>query len=593
MLFFQVVLLTGYAYSYLLTRHLSRRAQGLVHTAFLAASLLLLPVGRITVPPKLDPEPAILLTLATVVGLPYFLLSTTSPLLQSWYASARVGPFPYRLFAVSNAASLAALLSYPIVIEPMAAVSVQLSWWSAGYAAVAVLSIVLAIRSEPAKPVVKSPMPAPWLWLALAACAGALWLAIANHLSQEVAAVPFLWILPLSLYLLSFILCFDVRPWYRPTLFRILLPLAWIAMCWRLALPGNLAGELAVWPLALLICCIFCHGELARTKPDPEQGLTFFYLMVAFGGALGAVFVAIVAPHIFNRYLEVPVAITACILLGLALVFGHTTRRLFRFTAVAALAFGFATFYRGAQGEIVQVRNFYGALQITELAGVRSLYNGRTLHGEEWLSAPLSAKPTTYYGPESGVGQLLSKAGPPRRVAIIGLGVGTLATYGRPHDVFRFYEINPTVVQIATQYFQFLVASQASMTVITGDGRLALAREPQPGFDVVVLDAFSDDSIPVHLLTREAFQLYFQHLRSGGTLAVHLTNRYLDLAPLVAAAAGEWGKRTALVHNPADPARHISAADWAIVGDDVPATAPIKSVRVWTDNYSNLFQVWK
>ena len=592
MLFFQVVLLAGYAYSYFVTRHLSRRTQGLVHIALLAASLFVLPVGRSSGLPGLPPQSAILLTLAATVGLPYFLLSSTSPLLQSWYAAARVGPFPYRLFAISNAASLAALLSYPILIEPRAAVGGQLWWWSAAYAIVVLLAATLAIRHDTTQPTADAPSHSPWVWLALASCASALWLAVANHLSQEVAAVPFLWILPLSLYLLSFIICFDTRGSYRPALFRFLLPIAWLAMCWRLALPGGLAGEIAVFPIALLICCTFCHGELARTKPDPQHGLAFFYLMVALGGALGAIFVALIAPNVFDRYLELPIAITACILLGLVLVFGYPTRRLVRFAVLAALAFVFATRYRDSQGQVFQIRNFYGTLQVTDAGGTRSLYNGRTLHGEEFLSAALSRNPTTYYGPDSGAGHLLAQPGPPRRVAIIGLGVGTLATYGRPGDEFHFYEIDPAVVQVASQYFHFLATSPARITLVTDDGRLALSREPLRSFDVIILDAFSDDSIPVHLLTREAFQIYFQHLHPGGTLAIHLTNRYLDLAPVVSALAADSGRHSTLIHNFADPPRHIAVADWAIVNDS-PGPPPTRSTSLWTDGYSNLFQVWK
>lgn len=596
MLFFQVVLLAGYAYSYVVTRHLSRRSQGLVHAALLLASLLALPLE-----PRLNPGPgqpavAILLALAASVGPPFFVLSTTSPLLQSWYAGAGVGRFPYRLFAISNAASLVALLAYPFAIEPMAAVGRQLWCWSAGYAGFAMLAGVLALRGGVEQTAPEVTRQSPWMWIGLAACASALWLAVANHLSQEVAAVPFLWVLPLSLYLLSFIICFDARGWYQPAVFRWLLLVAWIGMCWRLALPGGLPGELAVFSASLLVCCVFCHGELARTKPDPQHGLAFFYLMVALGGALGAVFVGLVAPNVFNGYLELPIAISACILLGLALVWGYPRRRLVRLGAIGALAFVAATRYRAAQADVVQVRNFYGVLRVIDAGtgetAARSLYNGRTLHGVELLSPALSKMATTYYGPESGAGMVLSQPGPARRVGIVGLGVGTLAVYGRPDDEFRFFEINPAVVQVASQYFHFLSGSQAKTGVITNDGRLALEREAPRSFDTIVLDAFSDDSIPVHLLTREAFQLYFQRLRPGGVLTIHLTNRYLKLDSVVAAAAADLGKPARMVHNPPDPARHIAAADWAIVGDSA-GTPARGSTRVWTDGYSNLFQVWR
>jgi SAM-dependent methyltransferase len=620
MLFFQVVLLAGYAYSYVATRHLSRRVQGLGHVVLLLASLLVLPL-TLGLNPGLNaglsagmsqgsgpPAAAILLTLARSVGLPYFLLSTTSPLLVSWYSAAGAGRFPYRLFALSNAASLAALLIYPIAIEPLLPVTQQLAWWSAGYAVVAILAAGVSVhgalhgaryggwRGGNSRTAAEVTPQSPWMWIGLSACAAALWFAVANHLSQEVAAVPFLWVLPLSLYLLSFIVCFAARGWYQSAVFRWLLPAAWIGMCWRLARPGGLPGELAVWAASLLVCCIFCHGEVARTKPDPLHGLAFFYLMVALGGALGAVFVGLVAPNVFNGYLELPIAITASILLALVLVYGYPPRRLVRLAAVAVLAFVLATRYRAAQGDVVHLRNFYGALQVSDAGAgetaARSLYNGRTLHGVEFLSPARARTATAYYGPESGAGRLLSKPGPARRVGVVGLGVGTLAVYGRPGDEFRFYEINPAVVQVAWQYFHFLGGSQAMTDVVTGDGRLALEHEPLQSFDAIVLDAFSDDSIPVHLLTLEAFQMYFRRLRPEGVLAIHLTNRYLELDSVVAAVAAALGKHSALVHSEPDRTRHISAADWAIVGD-LAGTPIRRSARVWTDGYSNLFQVWK
>jgi SAM-dependent methyltransferase len=438
-----------------------------------------------------------------------------------------------------------------------------------------------------------------------------LWLAVANHLSQEVAAVPFLWVLPLSLYLLSFILCFESSVWYRPAVFRWLLPAACAAMGWRIAVPGSLQGEMAVFSAALLVCCMFCHGELARRKPEPRQGLAFFYLMLALGGALGAVFVGVVAPGAFSTYLELPIGITACVLLGLALVYGFAPKRLMRLSAVAVIAFVWAARYQAGQGDVVHVRNFYGALLVSDSGtgemAVRRLYNGRTLHGVEFSAAARSRLATAYYGPESGAGMVLSRpfmfTSPARRVGIVGLGVGTLAAYGRPGDDFRFYEINPAVIEVASRYFRFLAESQAKTDVVAGDGRLALEREAPKSFDVIVLDAFSDDSIPVHLLTREAFEVYFRRLRDGGVLAIHLTNRFLKLDSVVAALAENMRKQMAMVHSAADPERQISAADWAVVADTrealrsllgpagVTETGP--KTQPWTDEYSNLFRVWK
>ncbi|SPF56137.1 membrane hypothetical protein [Candidatus Sulfopaludibacter sp. SbA4] len=295
MLFFQVVLLIGYLYSYLITRHLNGKAQTAVHLALLVGSLAVLPLKpRIEWTASGNPLVAILFLLATSVGLPYFVLATTSPLLQSWYAGAGAR-FPYRLFALSNAASLVALLSYPVAIEPLWPQQQQLLWWSGAYFVFVLLAVLAAVASRAhAAPQAGGKTPGAAMWIALAACASTLWLATANHLSQEVAAIPFLWILPLSLYLLSFILCFEAHGWYRPAIFRWLLPAAWIAVCFRIArqgLSGGLEWEIPVMSAALFVCCMFCHGELAAGKPEPRQGLAWFYLMVALGGALGAVFV--------------------------------------------------------------------------------------------------------------------------------------------------------------------------------------------------------------------------------------------------------------------------------------------------------------
>jgi len=609
MLFFQVVLLIGYLYSYLITRHLNGKAQTAVHLALLVGSLAVLPLKpRIEWTASGNPLVAILFLLATSVGLPYFVLATTSPLLQSWYAGAGAR-FPYRLFALSNAASLVALLSYPVAIEPLWPQQQQLLWWSGAYFVFVLLAVLAAVASRAhAAPQAGGKTPGAAMWIALAACASTLWLATANHLSQEVAAIPFLWILPLSLYLLSFILCFEAHGWYRPAIFRWLLPAAWIAVCFRIArqgLSGGLEWEIPVMSAALFVCCMFCHGELAAGKPEPKQGLAWFYLMVALGGALGAVFVGVVAPNLFNTYLELPIGITASVLLALALLYGYTSRaRLLRVAVVAAVAFAVATRFSAGGQDVVRIRNFYGAIQVSDTGSgetaVRALYNGRTRHGVQFLSPARSRLATAYFGPESGAGRVFASLRTPgRRVGIIGLGAGTLAAYGRPGDHFRFFEINPAVIQVASRYFRFLAESGAQTDVVPGDGRLTLEREPPRSFDVIVLDAFSDDSIPVHLLTIQAFRVYFGHLRPGGVLALHITNRYLDLFPVVAAAAEGLGKKLLLIHNEAAPERQVSMADWAVISDstevlqDLSAfgqpSAPAKKVRLWTDDYSNLF----
>jgi spermidine synthase len=596
MLFFQAMLLMGYLYSYLLTRCLNRKAQSAVHLLLLLLSIALLPVK-----PRLefgthDPTLSILSVLLASVGLPYFLLSSTSPLLQAWFVTSYSGVFPYRLFALSNAGSVLSLLAYPILIEPFLAATAQLRFWSFAYALLVLIACLTAVihwRRDPIQEPAETGASAnrPFLWIGLAACASALWLAVANHLSQEVAPVPFLWVLPLSLYLLSFILCFEGRNWYRPTVFRWLLPVAWIAAAYNIAQPSGLPLEIATFALALLVWCMFCHGELARTKPRRRADLTFFYLMIALGGALGGVFVGVVAPNAFSTYLELPIGIIASVGLALPLIYRITSPgRLARLGVIALAAFFVAVRFQAGSGDVVHLRNFYGALQVSDAgvggAAFRSLYNGKTLHGVEFLSAARMRLATTYYGSESGAGKVLLADGSHRRVGIVGLGAGTLAAYGRDGDLFRFYEINPAVIQIASRNFHFLDSSPARTEVVEGDGRLGLAKEPPDSFDVIVLDAFSDDSIPVHLITKEAFRLYFRLLRKGGVLAIHMTNRYLDLEPVVESLAA-----AVPVHSRAVPERQILAADWALIyGRQAPNTPP---TRLWTDDYSNLFQILK
>jgi SAM-dependent methyltransferase len=605
MLFFQVALLLGYLYAFVLARW-ANRIQAAIHISLLIASAFVLPWNASVVPAgpgTAAPAASILKYLTLSIGLPYLLLSANSPLLQSWYAGSPRARFPYGLFAWSNLASLTALLAYPIAIEPLLSTGQQLRWWSVGYLVWGPVVAITALRNRAAKPApvmdLETPPSRPLLWIALAACASALWLAVANHLSQEVAAIPFLWILPLSVYLLGFILCFSTNGWYRPEVFRWLLPVSWVAVCYRMTVLGSFGGlrwELPIFLGALLVWCIFCDGELVRAKPESPGELVFFYLMIALGGALGAIFVGLFAPAVFDRYLELPIGVTACILLGVRLLYRLPLRRIARLAAVAAVAFALAMRFQAAGGAVTRVRNFYGSLLVVDSGSgrnaIRSLFNGRTLHGAEYLDATRSEEPLAFYGAESGVGRVLRSAGESgRRVAVIGLGTGALAAYGRLGDHYRFYEINPAVAQVAARDFRYLRDSAAATEVVIADGRLALEREPAGAFDILVLDAFSDDSIPVHLLTKEAFAAYFRALRSNGILVAHVTNRYLDLLPVVEASAQQFQKRVLLVRSFDDPSRQLRAADWAIVTCGAPSV-PSKP-RLWTDDRSDLFHLVK
>ena len=632
MLFFQVVLLLGYLYAHWSIRYLRPKQQAILHVVLLGLSILLLPV---TPNPSWkpsggeDPVLQIVGLLAIAVGLPYFLLSTTGPLVQAWYARAYRVAFPYRLFALSNFGSMLALLSYPVLVEPRVAAHHQSQGWSAAFGFFAVLCAAAALHSA-RKP---EPAPAVWggeageaeaqapawslqlLWMALAACASTLLLAVTNHVCQNVAAIPFLWILPLAIYLLSFILCFDSEIWYRRKLFAGLLAVALGGMCYALTEWQGSETVKIVIPLfsaGLFICCMFCHGELARLKPHSRY-LTSFYLMVSLGGALGGLFVGWLAPHLFHGYFELPVGILACTLLAVV-VFRDLSK--WMSMAWAALAITVLVFLSlkerdTAAGARLLVRNFYGGLRVTDSGdlqkgdAMRTLVHGTITHGLQLLTPELRRLPTTYYGKQSGVGLAIENCRHSgERVGVIGLGVGTLASYGRPGDYYRFYEINPLVIQVARREFSYLRDCPAQVEVVLGDARLSLEREADQNFDVLAVDAFSSDSIPVHLLTREAFQLYFGHLKPEGVLAVHISNNHLDLAPVVQSLASALHKE-ALLFDTDDDEQEVYGATWVLLagpGEVLRKPAfqqagsplePRAGLRLWTDDYSNLFQILK
>jgi hypothetical protein len=601
MLLFQAILLAGYVYAYASTRLLSPRGQALVHGALLAASLLLLPI-EVRAHSGDHPIPGILVLLTAAAGLPCLLLSATSPLMQHW--SAGTLPIPYRLYAVSNFGSLLALLAYPAVVEPLLPVASQLRAWSLAYAGFVPLAAVAAFLRlrEPAPEFPTGPRRRPdWLWIALPACASALWLAVATHLTQDVAPVPLLWMVPLSLYLLSFVLAFSSDRWYQPRTFRLLLPAAWMGITASLSLQhgmGALRWRIPVCSAALFAICLFCHGELARRRP-PKKDLAWFYVWVAAGGVLGSVFVAVVAPLAFTTYLELPLIVVLSIVLAVVLVFGYrSVGHAVRLALVGAGAFVIASHYNST--DLARVRNFYGALRVRdypEAAGtLRVLYHGSIEHGAQFQDPARARWATAYYGPSSGGALAISATEAPARIGVIGLGVGALAAYGRPGDRFRFYEINPLVIEIARRGFTFLYDSPAAIDVAHGDARLVLEREPHQRFEVLVVDAFTGDSIPVHLITREAFALYFERTEPAGIVAVHITNKHLDLAPVVAASAEALGKRSLLIDSAGDAMRAMHNARWMLLGDEATlfkfrpraSEPPRKRVRAWTDDFSNL-----
>src|SRR5690242_4302154 len=514
LMFFQLMLLLGYWYAHLLTTKLAPRRQAYVHAGLAAVSLLALPI----IPSAMwrtasahDPALRIVVVLTISIGLPYFLLSSTSPLLQAWYTRSRMSAVPYRWYALSNAGSMLALLSYPIVVEPRIATRTQAIAWSFAYAGIAVLCAALGLmsRGDSLSRITTQPASAPaWttraLWLALAACGSALLLAITNHISQNIASVPFLWILPLSLYLLTFILCFEGRSWYRRNLFLRLLGVALGGMTYALA--ADLANPpvyvlIPLFCAGLFITCMFCHGELAAMKPDPAH-LTSFYLTLALGGGTGAVLVAWVAPHVFRGLYELPVALGACAILALVVLRARPDTPFYRARwqlpwlglvalAIAMTASLYVSARRMGQGTRVMVRNFYGVLRVSDVVDpklvvpqdspaflfappdprYRELLNGTINHGLQLLAGSRRREPTTYYGPKSGIGVALREQQNKGalRVGIVGLGAGTIATYGRAGDRYIFYEINPLVVEIAKNEFSFLRDSAAAIDIVPGD----------------------------------------------------------------------------------------------------------------------------
>ena len=629
MLFFQLVLLLGYLYAHWLHEMPGRR-QAAIHTVLLAISLAVLPIrpGAGWKPTE-SSNPSLLIPglLAVTIGLPYFILSTTSPLLQAWYAR-RSGAVPYRLFALSNLASMLALLTYPVLIEPNFTVRDQSIAWSSGYAFFTLCCAIAAWMAARARAAEGSAAPSPpdaapapamrLLWIGLAACASTLLLAVTNFLTQDVAALPFLWVLPLSVYLLSFILCFESHRFYRRDVYMPLLALALACFAyflWPRSVRLLMGPTIALLALSLFICCMVCHGELARLKPHPSR-LTGFYVMVSTGGAIGGLFVGLIAPNVFNAYYEFPVALAACSGLAVFLLIRQGVRPVYRFGLIgAALVYAItlgAITRDAVHGYIAVVRNFYGELRVIDEGtdddedADRKLLHGRINHGIQMRDPEYRRTPVAYFCRESGIGHaMLSRPfGTAWRVGILGLGAGALAPYGRPGDTFRIYEINPLVLDLAESQFTYLRDTPAKVEVALGDGRLVLEREPGQRFDLLVMDAFSGDSVPVHLITREAFQTYFRHLKRGGLLAVNISNRYLDLEPVMERAGEALGKRVQVFSYTAKKEEFLcNTSAWAIFTDPamtLPASLepgrvlqPRPAFRMWTDDFSNMFSILK
>jgi len=652
MLFFQVLLLGGYAYAHFTSRWLKPRTQAILHLVLLGAALALLPITPAeTWKPSGTENPTLrILALLTVcLGLPYFVLSSTGPLVQQWVAQSAPSRSPYRLYALSNIGSLLALLSFPFFFETHFTRHTQAQLWGwglVGYVLCCAFCVLKMWRvaqarhsdtplahpstspiTSPAQP--SNPPPLRYstalLWLLLPACASVDLLATTNKICQDIAVIPFLWVVPLALYLLSFIICFDSPRWYvrLPWSLAFVVTTLWITWLLPMTSKVSMAVLLGVYCVGLFLCCMVCHGELYRLRPDPRR-LTSFYLMIAAGGALGGLFVAVVAPLIFNDYSEMPCGLFLCALLFI-LASGRSAENLAplpRWRRLAGpwlwaglLLLGLGLWFQSHQFPATLVsrsRNFYGVLRVAESGRDDpkshhfALFHGHTWHGLQFVSPSAATLPTLYYNPWSGAG--VAYASLPRnerRIGVVGLGVGTLAAYSRTNDYFRFYEINPEVQRLALTYFSYLAHCHGKVEVALGDARLTLAKEPPQGFDLLALDAFSGDAIPVHLLTREAFALYDRHLKTNGVIAVHISNDYLDLEPVLVNVARELHYHLAVIESHPPPAQwYFKPTIWVLLArrQDVldspliqraarPPEPNCSRVSLWTDDFASLFQV--
>ena len=644
MLFFQTLLCGGYAYSHLLTAKLRTRWQAMLHVTLLVVSLAFLnilpsiawkPVGAES------PTLRIAVLLLSTVGLPYFLLSTTGPLLLRWFSFIEPTTSPYRLYALSNAGSLVALLSYPILFEPLMRISIQANSWSIGFCVFAALCFACVVRlwrlpqdirqrTEPAGHVNRKSRHVTTgtyvVWFSLAMVASTMLLAETNEVCQDVAVIPFLWVIPLSLYLLSFILCFESDRWYRRNWYAIGTAVLVLAVCWLQSF-GSLIFlplQLAIYFGTLFSICMLCHGELARMRPDPGS-LTAFYLTLSAGGAGGGLFVGLLAPMIFPAFWEHYLGLLAACIIAVIVYSddrgwaSEDRRPPMLWTGLAiALFTGVGTVFAAAimnyTESIAMVRNFYGVLEVEtdDIEDAVVLRHGRIMHGIQLKGIP--SLPTMYYGFKTGVGRSIEELRDrrtPLKIGLVGLGAGTLAAYGKMGDTFRFYEINENVTLLAQRHFTFLKNCPSTVEIIHGDARLVLENEAPQEFDLLVLDAFSGDAIPTHLLTQEAMQSYLRHLRPNGLIAIHISNLHFDLRRVTDALAAASDLHsitleTAPVMDSDTGTQSLidPGSRWVLLARDaellnrpryteIAAHDPLPSARhvLWTDDFSNLIEV--
>ncbi len=634
LLFFQAFLLLGYSYAHLISQIKKIKHQVSVHLLLLLSSISCLPIGinNVTVLTSNEqPLINILTLLTTSIGLPYILLAATGPLVQKWLTINQTNKLPYKLYSLSNFASLLALISFPFCFEILFASAQQVLYWSIGYGLYLISFILLALKvsqtpslklTEPLVTTANKPnKTTQTLWLLLSATGVMLLVSTTNAITQNIPPVPFLWILPLCLYLLTFIISFHSHKWYvRSYWLAFFTFTALIAIfMYFIGSQFDIISQLFIYSGILFAACMICHGELAQLKPNVAH-LTWYYLLIALGGFLGSAFIAFIAPLIFQQFLEFPIAIIAVFILVACSLLTEQKKfsKLVSFNILSALICSVILSHLNNlydKTEIMSTRNFYGILSVNDVSidgkKQRRLIDGTVSHGTQSLAENEAHIPQSYYRENTGIALAISQLGKnsPLKAGFIGLGAGTLAAYGRTEDTYQFYELNPAVSQAANQYFSYIKNSPAKIDIMLGDGRVSLTKQLKEGnkqqFNLLVIDAFSGDSIPQHLLTVEALNIYWQHMTVDGVLAIHISNSHLNLLPLMRGLAIATSRQIRYFRTrSSNHTEHDTEWVWLTNNPKLLNNTLVKAYHsqwpehskktvTWTDNYSSLFSVLK
>jgi predicted O-methyltransferase YrrM len=624
LVFFQTALLAGYAYAHWMAGRPSARWGPRLHLVLLVCAAISALVWSFRngsfAQASAHPFVMVLTALLLSIGLPFVLLGSTSPLLQAWLARLESGRIPYRLFALSNLASLLALALYPTVVEPYLTLRVQRILWGCGFLCFVALSALLAQdtrKTPPAAPAWSEAGPpasmrAKCLWLLLPMVAAMQLSAVTSYMTANIAAIPLLWILPLAAYLITLIIAFECARFVPLAIVVRLLAVTLAGLAYMMAkvdvsLPAMIG--IAFFLAEMFLACLYCHVQAYALRPRAAKELTAFYLLFAAGGAIGSFLIGIAAPLLFSSNYDMAVTFLATALAAVLVVWPENWSQRLLWAAGAAMLIYLLVLLHAAyrRDTIFAARNFYASLRVKQTYDdqqhwVRTLSNGMIQHGTQIFAPGLRTTPTTYYAEDSGVGLALRYCceGRVRNVGVIGLGTGTIAAYGRPGDRMRFYEINPVVQPIAQHLFTYLRDSPAQITFAPGDARASLTQEAPQRFDVLAIDAFSGDAIPLHLLTAQALAIYQKHLAPGGILAFHISNRHVDLEPAITLLARSTGLQVRTVQSYANSGRGEYNATWMLVTDNaaflsLPSVAGASrppeqraGMRLWTDDYSSL-----